>query len=279
MRLSYAGEMDLPDVAGVARGTRNTTPLKLLARAGFAVNGVMNVIIGTIAIGIAVSGGGNADQSGAFAAIAATPGGRVLLGIIAVALATLGLWYLLGSFLARGRDKKRRAGRIAVEVGKGIAYLLLATAAFGFVVGSGSDSAGQTSGVTSQLMAAPGGIILVVLAGLLFCGIGAYMVRKGVTREFERDIATPTGRAGSAVKALGIAGYVARGIALFVVGTLFVAAAITFDPSKATGLDGALKALADLPFGKIILVVVGLGFIAYGAYSVVRSRLAKLDSR
>jgi hypothetical protein len=57
---------------------------------------------------------------------------------------------------------------------------------------------------------------------------------------------------------------------------LFVVAAVTADSSKATGLDGALKSLASLPFGQVLLVLVGLGFIAYGAYSVARARLAKL---
>lgn len=277
--LTYAGEMDMPNVAQVARGARDTTPLRFLARVGFAVNGVVNLLIGIIAIGIAVSGGGggDADQSGAFGAIAASLGGMVLLWIIALALAALGLWYLLGSFAAHGRDKKRRAAKIAVDVGKGIAYLLLASAAFGFVVGAGSDGSTQASALTSQLMATPGGIILVVLLGLLFGGIGVYMVRKGLTRGFERDISVPSGKAGDGVKALGIFGYVARGIALFIVGALFIAAAITVDPSKATGLDGALKTLAGLPFGQVILVIVGLGFIAYGVYCFLRSRLARLN--
>lgn len=86
----------------------------------------------------------------------------------------------------------------------------------------------------------------------------------------------PGGKAGVAVTALGVFGYVARGIALFAVGALFVVAAFTVDPSKATGLDGGLKSLAGLPFGQAILVLVGLGLIAYGVYSGLRSRLAKL---
>ena len=278
-RLTYSGGMDMPDVTGVARGTRITKAVRFLARVGYAMNGVVNVIIGIIAIGIAVSagGGGSADQSGAFGAIAATPGGLVLLWFISIALAALGLWYLLGSFATRGGDKKKKAADIAVTAGKGVAYLALAFAAFGFVLGAGADSSNQASSTTAQLMATPGGVILVVLVGLLFGGIGVYMVRKGVTRGFEEDITVPSGRAGKGVKALGVFGYVARGIALFIVGALFVAAAITFDPSKATGLDGALKTLADLPFGKVILVIVGLGFVAYGAYSFLRARLARLE--
>jgi len=94
----YAGDMDTPNVKQMARVSRRTTPMRFLARTGFAVNGVVNAIIGAIAFGIAITGGGHADQSGAFAAIAATPGGIVALWIITVALSALGVWYLLGSF-------------------------------------------------------------------------------------------------------------------------------------------------------------------------------------
>jgi hypothetical protein len=37
-----------------------------------------------------------------------------------------------------------------------------------------------------------------------------------------------------------------------------------------------MKALLGLPFGGVILVVVGLGVIAYGLYCFARARLARL---
>ena len=267
----------MPNPKTAARSSRNSTPLRAVARTGYAMNGVVNAIIGFIAIGIAVSGGGSADQSGAFAAIGSNPIGAVALWFVAIALAALGIWYLIGAFLNRDADKKKRAANIAIEAGKGIAYLAFAATAFGFAMGGGSDSSKQSTSFTADLLATPGGVILVVVIGLAICGVGAYMVRKGVTRKFEEDLTMPTGTAAKGVRAVGIAGYVARGIALFVVGILFVVAAFTADSSKATGLDGALKALAALPFGQLILIVVGLGFIAYGVYSVARARLAKLD--
>jgi hypothetical protein len=269
--------MDRSTATNSVRRHRNTASLRFLARAGFAVNGLVNATIGVIAIGIAVSGGGSADQSGAFFAISAAPGGSIILSVVALALAALALWYVLGSFSIHERDVKRRATKIVVECGKGIAYLALAGTAFGFVVSAGSDSSDQASSLTARLLATPGGIVLIVLIGILVVGIGIYMIRKGTTRQFERDLALPPGGAARGVKVLGIFGYVARGVALIIVGVLFIVASFTVDPSKATGLDGALKTLADLPFGRVLLVIVGLGFIAYGAYSAVRARLAKLD--
>ncbi|WP_409156588.1 DUF1206 domain-containing protein [Lacisediminihabitans sp. H27-G8] len=48
------------------------------------------------------------------------------------------------------------------------------------------------------------------------------------------------------------------------------------DPTRASGLDGALRALAGMPFGEFILVLVGIGFISDGLYSEFRARCARL---
>jgi len=81
---------------------------------------------------------------------------------------------------------------------------------------------------------------------------------------------------GGAVVVLGVVGYIAKGIALAVTGAVFVIAGLTIDPSKATGLDGALKSLVALPYGPAILFLVGAGLIAYGLYCFARARLARL---
>ena len=51
-----------------AHGAKNSKAVQTLARAGFAASGVVHILIGIIAISLAVgggSGGGSADQSGA----------------------------------------------------------------------------------------------------------------------------------------------------------------------------------------------------------------------
>lgn len=75
---------------------------------------------------------------------------------------------------------------------------------------------------------------------------------------------------------IGTAGYVAKGVAIVVVAGFLAGAAVTSDPSKAEGLDGALTSLTQLPFGKALLVVVALGLVLFGLYCFVRARFAKL---
>jgi type IV secretory pathway VirB2 component (pilin) len=71
-----------------------------------------------------------------------------------------------------------------------------------------------------------------------------------------------------------VVGYIAKGIALAVVGALFITAVAQNSSSKATGLDGALRSLRQQAVGPWLLTAVALGIAAYGVYSLARSRHA-----
>lgn len=264
--------------SGVARQAKNSPILSVLARTGYAVNGILHLLIGGIAIGVAsgAGAGGQADQSGALGALASAPGGVFVLWVVVVGLAALAIWQLLSAALMRQADATKRAAHIAGELGKAVAYLAIAATAFTFARGGSSNAASNTKSFSATLLASPGGVFLLIVVGLGVLAIGVVFVVRGVRQSFTKHIRVPAGTAGTAVVALGVVGYVAKGIAVGVVGILFIVAAATANPSQATGLDGALKALLGLPFGGVILVVVGLGVIAYGLYCFARARLADL---
>lgn len=263
-------------MTNAAAAAKNPT-LEKLARVGHAMNGVLHILIGVLAIFVALgSGQGSADQSGALGTVASNPAGVVLLWIMALGLFALGLWQIASAVLARESDSKERWKTRLKEGGKAVAYLAIAFTALRFALGSGTSSSGQTQSFTATLLQAPGGVVLVVLVGLGVAAVGAYFVYSGATERFTREIRVPSGTAGRTAVRLGRIGYIAKGVALVVVGLLFVWAALTADPSRATGLDGALHAIVSLPFGVALLVLVGLGFIAYGAYCFVRAKNAKL---
>jgi hypothetical protein len=118
--------------------------------------------------------------------------------------------------------------------------------------------------------------VLLVLIGLVILGVGIAFVVRGIRRDFEKQLSLPSGKAGDGIRVLGTVGYIAKGIAVAVVGVLFVVAAFTHDPEKAGGLDAALKSLAALPFGQLILWLVGAGLVVYGIYCFARARYARL---
>ena len=104
--------------------------------------------------------------------------------------------------------------------------------------GAGSSAEQQTEDFTAGLMGSPGGRLLVGLVGLVVLGIAGYHVYKGWTKKFLEDLREHPGD--WAVTA-GRIGYIAKGVALVIVGFFFLVAAWQADPDKAQGLDGALK--------------------------------------
>ena len=76
---------------------------------------------------------------------------------------------------------------------------------------------------------------------------------------------------------IGVIGYIAKGISLVTVGILVLVAAVRVDADAAGGLDGAIQTLVGLPYGPALVVGVGFGFIAYGVFSILRGKYARLD--
>ncbi|WP_120337758.1 DUF1206 domain-containing protein [Cryobacterium soli] len=277
MNTRSSAESGARSAGRAAQSAGNNPHLKTLAKVGYAVNGLLHGLIGAIAISLAIGAGGeSADQSGALGQLAQSPGGIFVIWTIVVGLAALGLWQVLQAFLVQGGDPKKVWANRLKEIGKGVAYLFVAGTALTVALTGSADSSGSTSSASASVLALPGGPVLLMIAGLAVLAIGGYFVYKGVAQKFTEDLAVPSGTLGTVTVGLGVAGYIAKGIAVGVVGILVMVAGFTVDPSESTGLDGALRSLVELPFGVAILVLVGLGLIAYGVYCFFRARFARL---
>ena len=68
------------------------------------------------------------------------------------------------------------------------------------------------------------------------------------------------------MKALFWIGEIGRGVAMGLIGFFLARAAVRYDASDATGLDGALRRLADSSWGPFVVALVGIGFVAYALY-------------
>lgn len=259
-----------------AHAAQDSTVFRALARVGYAVLGVLHILIGAIAISIATGGGGQADQSGAMEQIQQSPLGVFLLWIIVVGLFALAIWQIAEAFVERAPDAKKKWAHRAKFVGTAAAYLAIAGTALVYALGGRSESSQSSQSLSATLLSAPAGVILLVLVGLVVAAIGIAFIVRGITRAFTKHLTLPSGTVGKGVVAFGVAGYVAKGIAVAVAGVLFIVAAVTHDPEAAGGLAAALRSLADLPFGAFVLWVVGAGLVLYGLFCFARARYARL---
>jgi hypothetical protein len=246
-----------------------------VGRFGVAGLGVVYLLLAWLAAQVAFgSSDQSADNTGALKELAGNGAGKFLLGVLAVAFAVYALWQLFEALSGfhHYQGRKRTTKRVGAVV-KALIGAALAVTSARLLAGSGQkDASDQQADLTARLLEAPAGRVLVVLVGLGIVAFSAYLVYRGVTKGFlEKLQGTPDKR----VQQLGVAGYVARGVAFGVLGVLVVVAGVQSDADEARGLDAALKTLAEQPFGTVLLLIVALGLAAFGVYELMTAKQAR----
>ena len=265
-----------------ARQAARSDTMEKLARAGYAVKGVLYGLVGVLALQTALGEGGETtDTQGAIRAVAGSSFGTILLGLIAVGLVGYALWRFVQATLDpehEGSDAEGVAKRLGY-VGSGVVYAGLALFAVRLLLGEGGGSGGAASW-TAKLMCQPFGVWLVGLAGVLGVGIGGYQLYKAWKVEFRDELKMGELRGDSARWAIGVSrfGIAARGGVFALVGVFLIVAAVQADPQEARGIDGVLDTLRSQPYGPYLLGLAALGLVAYGVYCFVNARYRRIPA-
>jgi hypothetical protein len=256
--------------------------LELLARLGYAARGVVNLLIGLLALLAAFGQGGGATGSkGALQTLLFQPLGNVLLAVVALGLFGFALWRVFQSLLdADGLGRTPRA--MVVRFGQMVsafAYTGLGVFAMSLLFGLGTGGGEEQSARdwTRWLLAQPFGRWLVTAIGLAIIGAGLGMAHKAWSGSFARHLAYDRATA-TWVMPLGRLGYAARAVVFLVIGGFLVLAAYQADPSEAHGLGGALLALQKQPFGRVLFALVAFGLAAFGTFEFAEARYRRIDT-
>lgn len=265
-------------VVTVRRAKKGNT-MAGLARFGLAARAVIYLVIGWLAIQIAAGHSTHqANQRGAIADIAQHSFGVVALWVLGLGFAAYALWLLAEAAVGTAAEGRRKWPRIKSFVG-GIIYGVLAYSTFAFIAGAVKQTqTRQQQSWTARVMRHTDGRWLVGLVGLILVVVALGMIFEGVTVQFRRQLRTDrmSAIARRWVIQMGVIGTIARGVVFAVAGGLVVDAAVTFDPSKSTGLDGALRTLADRAYGRWLLGAAAAGLIAFGIYGLAAARWNKV---
>jgi Domain of Unknown Function (DUF1206) len=265
--------------SAVNRAT-DSRALQRVARAGYLISGTLHLLIAVTIARIALGSRGEADQTGALATLASRTGGTATMYVVTAGLAALAMWRLsesvLGLHPAEHSDAHKRESPIVHRLkafGLALVYGAVALTALQFALGAQSRGSRQTAGVSARLMQSGSGKAVLVIVGFVIVVIGTYYARKGASTKFLNDLNVTGGRL---ITALGVCGHVAEGLVLSAVGLFVIVATFLDDPTKASGLDGAVKALAATRFGGAILIAAAVGFAAYGLYSLALTRYSRM---
>ncbi|MEU6935066.1 DUF1206 domain-containing protein [Streptomyces sp. NPDC046374] len=244
------------------------------ARAGFAARGVLYLLVGVLAVRIGLTGTDEqADRGGAVAHIAATPFGAVLLWALGIGLAGMAAWRLSEAMLGAdgpeggtGRRRALSAGRCVFYAGSAFLVLAFATGRRG----SGEGSTDQQSrDLTARLLELPGGRWWVGAVAVGVLAAGVWIAGRAVLRTYRDHLAW--GRLTTYQRRLmdvtGVAGGVGRGLVFAALGFSGVKAAAAFDPSRAKGMDDAIRSYAQTPAGPWLLLAVAAGLVLFGLFS------------
>ncbi len=252
---------------------RRSKPYHALVAVGLVSWGLVHLVLAWIAPQVAFGDKGDASSQGALKELSQQPLGLGLLWVMAIGLFTLVIWQIVEATI--GREEPGRDGRLRrrlASAGRAVVYLAIGLLSIGVAMGESSSSGQAEETLSARLMALPFGRILVAGVGIAVIAVGISQIVKGVKQNFTEDLDSG---AGEAVRRLGTVGYCAKGVALGIIGALFIWAAVSYDPEKAGGMDSALSTLRSQPFGTVLLVIMALGIASFGVYCFVWARKAR----
>lgn len=279
---------DLSGAAGSAGDTvqragaraRESTWLGVGIRVGMVAYGAVHLLVGFLAVQLALGEKkGSVSSTGALAQLAQEPYGTILLWVIGLGMLVLVLWRALEAVLGprdEGMDETAWGTRASAGL-KAVIYAVLGLSALQVATSddTGGKGGGSRSTMTGTVMEWPGGQWLVALAGLAVIGYAVFQAWTGLSEKHSEKLAHEgrSGDAGRAYLLVGKLGYLAKGVALFLVGGLVALAGLTHSSRQASGgLDQALRSLLDERYGPWLVGLVGAGLGCYGLFCFARAR-------
>ena len=264
------------------RRTATNPWLEFLERTGYVVRGVLYATMGAFALGLALGLGGTAtDPSGTLVILTGGPAGKFLLIAVVVGLGAYAIWGFVRAIfdpLHRGHEPTGIAQRLGFAW-SGIAYTSIAIFAMRLLIGSATQQSHDSLQSTiARVLSYPAGEYVAIGIGAITVAAGLAQFVEAYRAIFRRDL--KRGEMSVAEKkvvdTLGRLGMIARGITFTLVGWFVIQGGLHRDPSQVHGYGGAFLFLLGEPFGRVMLGVVAVGFIALGLHSFACARWVRL---
>jgi len=258
--------------------------IKKLAEFGFYTKGILFIVIGVLAILVAIGdrSGKLADPTGALNYVAQFTYGKILLVIFIAGAVGHGAWNILRGVadVDNAGDEWQGIIKRIIAVSVGLFYFFLTWTALNiiFTAQVAVENGTVQKAMTGVVLALPLGAALVFLIGLSVIGAGISECYRGVTGKFQQDFRLRELKGGKqkVVTVLGALSFTARAVIFGLMGYYFIMAAIEANPETAMGIDGALRILATSYYGKILLFIAATGVICHGVLSLYEARYRRI---
>src|SRR5690606_18228416 len=214
--------------------------------------------------------------------LSSQPFGQILLGAVSLGLLGFVFWLFYVAF--KDPDNNRKGiKKVIKRVGYFVSALFhtfIAYTALKLAISSpGSDSGGGGSkeSMMQDLLNQPYGRVLIGFVAIVILGKGIYDIYLAYSGKFKRKVKN----AGldydtrKYIVETGKVGYTARGIIIAIIAYLTLKVALTANAEQSGGTGDAFTFLQN-EMGNVVLAVIAIGLIAYGAFMFVIARYSKI---
>ena len=251
--------------------------MEKLARFGLVAQGISFGLVAVLAIELALGQGGKAtDREGALQTIAHSGIGRVTVFVLAFGFGAYALWRLAQVFLGHDVEDqggKKKWGKRLSSLGKAAIYGGLCWFAFSILLGKHSGS-NKEQEATKGILGWPGGRWIVFAIAIAIAGVALWNLYRAVSGKY-KDSLKKEQMSASELKwttRVAFVGLTSRAVVFGLISWFFFKAAADYDAEKARGLDGALRKLANAPYGTVLLSIVAAGLFAFGLFCLIQAR-------
>lgn len=274
--------------ASMARGASGIW-LRAGSRFGIACRGTVYLLVGYLALRLALAAGGRAgapaSTAGAVQAAIAPVWGRVPLVLLAAGLAAYALTQLVEAVFrpARAAGAAGRWRQRAVSSWGFVVYSAFCLTTARLLTGTpvrqtALSEQRQDAGITAGLLRSGWGKAVLIVAGMLLVAGGAEAARRAVRLNFRERFTgerMPRGLA-VATRVLGAFGCLARAVVFVLAGVFLGKAAVLSSPRQAKGLDAIFRSVGSSQYGPWLLALLASGLLCYGLYCLIEARYRDL---
>lgn len=239
-------------------------------RTGYGARGAVYLVVGGLALMAAVFGGEAEGTTGALEQLKSQTWGVIALWGIGAGLLCFMVWRVIDAFMdleTYGTGLKGVVARTG-QVVTGVIHGGLGLWVFAMALGIGTGSGGSKSW-TAKLLATEYGPWIMGLAGAAVVGAGIYYFYKAYSEKYKAHLRRTAlmERLDPAAKV----GLVAHGVGVALIGGFLIFAAVTASPEQAGGLGKAFDTIRGMAFGRILLILLTGGLIAFALFCFIEA--------